>query len=149
MAREWSPEHPRWFGQLTWSERHLVASLDKALLPLGAGIYVFTSSKAVPNRANALYVGKADGAMQTLRTRVGSYLSRFRGGKPSTHGGKEDLLDYYFANPSRLFLCWAGCVMATDIEGGLIDSLEPPFNRRGETPGVAFDEKLPAWALYR
>jgi hypothetical protein len=145
----WSPDRPRWFGQLRWSPAHAIATIEARSIPEGAGIYVFTSSPGPLSRGTVLYVGKADGAIQTLRRRIGTYLSRFRGGKATRHGGKEDLADFVSSEGAgRVFVRWAGCVMARDVEGGLIDMFEPTFNRRDEIPGIAYDETLPSWSLY-
>lgn len=142
---------PRWYSQLQWSAPQRVLDLDPEAAPLGAGIYVYTENDLPLSPTNVLYVGKADGARQTLRSRIGVYLRRFRSptGKPSKHAGLEQLNGHFRTRPTALFLRWAGVVAARDVEGRLIELFDPDFNNKDEhRHGFADDELIPDEYLY-
>ncbi len=148
---------PAWFDQLSWRNPpvpviHFVTSIvDRSIIAAGAGVYVFTSDDQALSPTNVKYVGKADGAKQTLRSRLSVYFRRFAkpNGKPTKHQGLEALLALYVANPNALFVRWAGCVVAREIEGSLIALFDPECNFKDEHRlGYDDDELIPADYLY-
>jgi len=145
-------DKPRWLGQLVWSPAQTIRNLDTTKILPGTGIYAFTSDSGALTAGNALYIGKADGARQTLRTRIGAYLRRFAaypGGRPSRHRGMERLAQYYGTHAGLLYVRWTGVVVARDIEGSLIDLFDPRFNNKDEhRHGFADDESIPDDLLY-
>lgn len=142
-------EVPRWYHQLRWSEPVLLTALNWADVPAGSGLYVFTRDMSPLSPANVLYVGKSDGARQTLRNRLGVYYRRLTGGKPVKHAGCEDLYRYFRQAGEVLFVRWAGVVVARELEGTLLSLFDPPFNHRDEhRTGFADDELIPAEMLY-
>jgi hypothetical protein len=145
-------DEPHWFNQLVWSQPELVQHLKTDRVHPGAGIYAFTRDKGLLSRVNALYVGKADGARQTLRTRLAAYLRRFSAypaGKPAKHAGMEQLAQYYSSNKSSMCVRWCGVIVARDIEGSLIALFDPPFNNKDEHRlGFSDDELIPDDLLY-
>lgn len=144
--------NPVWYSQLRWSAPELVHCLDEQTIPLGAGLYAFTNDPTQLGAHNALYVGKADGARQTLRTRLGAYRRRFAAypsGKQSRHYGMERLAEYFHAHPNELYIRWAGVVVARELEGTLILMFDPRFNNKEEhRHGFADDELIPDAMLY-
>jgi excinuclease UvrABC nuclease subunit len=125
--------------------------VSDSVIAEGAGIYIFTSDDQALSPHNVLYVGKADGSRQTLRSRLRSYLRRFAktGGPPSKHAGKEELHEYYCSTPNALYLRWCGVVSARDIEGELIELFDPLFNHKNEhRRGFAHHELIPEDHLY-
>jgi hypothetical protein len=145
-------EKPRWFDQLVWSGAHAIRDLDASIIPPGAGLYAFTTDAAALTARNALYVGKADGARQTLRTRIGAYLRRFAAypaGRPSRHHGMEQLARYHREHAGMLYVRWTGVVVARDLEGSLIHLFDPRFNGKDEHRlGFADEELIPDALLY-
>jgi hypothetical protein len=145
-------ELPLWYPQLKWSQPHLVATIAQKDLPLGAGLYVFTRDGNIGlSDRNVLYVGKADGAGQTLQTRVGVYLRclRSKSDKLPRHAGLRDLVAYGRASAGALFLRWAGVVVGRELEGRLIQLFDPPFNHKEEHRiGYMDDELIPEFYLY-
>ncbi|TXC83633.1 hypothetical protein [Paraburkholderia azotifigens] len=148
---------PIWFSQLTWRAppipvTHFVANLVKRdVIPLGAGIYIFSTNDQPLSAGNVLYVGKADGARQTLQRRLDVYFRRFArpGGKPSRHAGLELLNKMYREAPNALYVRWAGCVVAREIEGELIWIFDPVCNSKDEhRSGYDEDTLIPAEYLY-
>jgi hypothetical protein len=143
---------PKWFDQLTWSPAQQVQSLNVDLAPPGAGLYLFTKDKEPVTAKNALYIGKSDGARQTLRNRLGVYARRFKdypGGRKSRHAAMELLAAYNRAHPERCFVRWAGVVVARELEGRLIELFDPDFNNKDEHRcGFSDDELLPDELLY-
>lgn len=146
---------PAWFTQLTWSEpvpvtRLVTGALDAGQIVAGAGLYVFSTDPAPLSPANVLYVGKADGARQTLRSRLGVYIRRLGrvGGKASRHAGLEQIYHHHVATPHQLFVRWCGCLLTRDVEGGLIDLFDPPYNNKGERLTLDDDERIPDIYLY-
>ncbi len=141
---------PRWYSQLRWSSPHPIAVLNRSEIPPGAGIYAFTTNTAPLSKENVLYIGKADGAKQTLRTRLSVYFRHFASNRlTSEHSGLEDLARHYQQNPSRLYVRWAGCIMARDIEGSLIFRFDPIYNHKDEYRfGISDDELIPESMLY-
>ena len=121
------------------------------MIPLGAGLYVFTRDRATLSPQNTLYVGKADGGKQTLKGRVSTYISLFRNPKTpaSNHAAKRKLLAYYIASPDRLFVRWTGVVVARELEGTLIAMLDPDFQGKDEHREPFFETGLiPEEMLY-
>jgi hypothetical protein len=145
-------DDPRWLGQLKWSQPHLVQRLDRKNIPPGAGLYAFTRDNGLLARANALYIGKADGARQTLRSRLAAYLRRFAvypAGNPALHAGMEQLAEYYCKDKKSLYVRWCGVIVARDIEGSLIALFDPSFNNKDEHRlGFSDDELIPDDLLY-
>lgn len=147
---------PAWYSQLQWKSPIPVVHLVTQLVPLssiaeGAGIYIFTRDDQALSRHNVLYVGKADGSKQTLRSRLKTYIRRFgrNGGPSSKHPGKEDLHNYYCSAPNALFVRWCGVVSARGIEGELIDIFDPDFNHKEEhRRDFGHDELIPDDHLY-
>ena len=147
---------PAWYGQLKWSHPavpvvDLVAGArSTATIAAGAGLYAFTSDDQALSPRNALYIGKADGARQTLRSRLRVYVRRLRrvNGRASKHAGLELLRDYFSGHPQALFVRWCGCILTRDVEGGLIDLLDPMFNGKDERLGLADDERIQDLYLY-
>ena len=142
---------PRWYAQLVWSPARSTDEIISGNIPAGAGLYAFTRDRGILTPENTLYVGKADGGRQTLRSRLRTYLSYFKNPqKPaSNHAGKKDLVEYYKASPGSLFVRWTGVIVARELEGTLIDMLDPPFNHKDEHRfGFADDEEIPADMLY-
>lgn len=148
---------PCWFSQLQWCDppvavTHFVANIvSRELIPHGAGIYVFSTDDQALTATNVLYVGKADGARQTLRSRLGVYFRKFarQTCKPSKHAGLECLCKTYQKTPNALFVRWAGCVVAREIEGELINIFNPACNAKDEHRyGYDEDEFIPAEYLY-
>lgn len=143
---------PVWFGQLVWSEPVNVGALRPAAIPPGAGLYAFTKDAGEMTPGNVLYIGKADGARQTLRTRLQVYKRRLAaapGGRKSTHAGLEKLAAYYGSRTGELFLRWAGVVVARDLEGRLIELFDPQFNGKDEHRfGFSDQERIPDDMLY-
>lgn len=148
---------PLWFAQLRWQDppipvTHFVASMiDRAVIPPGAGIYIFSTDNQALSARNVVYVGKADGARQTLQTRLGVYFRRFArpAGKPSKHAGLENLFALYQQAPNALYVRWAGCIVAREIEGDLISIFDPICNGKDEHhSGYDEDSLIPAEYLY-
>ena len=143
---------PRWLNQLVWSPAYVIRDLDTNRIPPGAGLYAFSSDAATLSSKNALYIGKADGARQTLRTRIGVYLRRFAaypGGRPARHHGMEQLARYYGTHAGLLYVRWTGVIVARDIEGSLIHLFDPLFNGKDEhRHGFADEELIPDALLY-
>jgi hypothetical protein len=148
MTDAWQPV---WFDQLQWSPARLASAVTLGMLPDGAGLYAFTRDAGPLSSENTLYVGKADGARQSLRRRVGVYLAHFANAKSpqSRHAGLRALKAYYLASPDALFLRWTGVVVARDLEGTLVAMLDPPFNGKDEhRMGFADDERIPEEMLF-
>lgn len=143
---------PLWFGQLPWSSPTIFSALSPSSVPPGAGLYVFTRDAGSLTPGNTLYVGKADGARQTLRNRLGVYRRRFAaypGGSKTTHAGLELLAEYYGSHAGELYIRWAGVIVARELEGSLIGLLSPEFNQKDEHRiGYADDELIPNEYLY-
>jgi hypothetical protein len=146
---------PAWYGQLTWSHpiafsKFVSDTGTRDVVADGAGLYAFTMDPAALSPRNVLYVGKADGARQTLRKRIGVYERRLRRpqGPPSKHAGLELLCARYVASPSSMFVRWCGCILTRDVEGGLIDLFDPPCNNKEERIGLDDDELIPDIYLY-
>lgn len=161
---------PAWYDQLRWSDpavpflEFVSGSRDMETIAAGAGLYVFCADPGPvapgtvfhrepaggSNRSRVLYVGKADGGRQTLRSRVRAYVRRLRrpSGPASKHEGLEMLCRHYAANPHALYLRWCGCILTRDVEGGLIDLLDPQFNNKSERVGLSDDELIPEIYLY-
>jgi hypothetical protein len=143
---------PRWFGQLVWSQPAWIGSLEPSSIPPGAGLYAFTTDGGALTSGNALYVGKADGARQTLRTRLQVSLRRLAaapGGKKSKHAGLEKLAKYHGSHAGDVYVRWTGVVVARDLEGRLIEMFDPRFNGKDEhRNGFSDNELLPDDMLY-
>lgn len=104
-----------------------------------------------PSRGNVLYIGKADGAEQSIRSRIGAYLRRFRagpGGKPAKHRGMEMLANHYHRVLQGPFLRVTGVIIARELEGQLIDMFNPRFNNKDEHHSFPYDERIPDEMLY-
>jgi hypothetical protein len=139
-----------WFEQLKWEGPFCVHSLVAGapwpgIETNGSGVYVFTGDPGSLLKSRVLYIGKSDGAKQTLKRRVSAYIRRMRRPFPPLrpHAGMESLCDYYRAQPHALFVRWAGCVVSRDIEGRLIEFYEPEFNGRDEAIVYCDDEPIP------
>jgi|SRR5579871_2879525 len=145
-------DEPRWLNQLVWSQPELVHQLNTDRIPPGAGLYAFTRDGGLLSPLNVLYIGKADGARQTLRTRLAVYLRRFSlypAGKPAKHAGMEQLAGYYSGAAKTLRVRWCGVIVAREIEGSLIHVFDPPFNNKDEHRlGFSDDELIPDDLLY-
>lgn len=148
---------PLWFSQLRWQDpaipvtHFLTEKVGRDVIPAGAGIYVFSIDDQALSGRNVVYIGKADGAHQTLRSRLGVYFRRFArpGGKPSKHAGLEYLCKCYQQTPNALYVRWAGCVVAREIEGELISIFDPIYNSKDEHhSGYDEDSLIPAAYLY-
>lgn len=147
---------PAWYGQLKWSSpaypvtEFVAGTRPHTHIVAGAGLYAFTSDPEALSPRNALYIGKADGSRQTLRSRLGVYIRRLRrsSGTPSKHAGLELLNRHYMASPQALFVRWCGCILTREVEGGLIDLFDPLFNNKEERLGLDDDELIPEVYLY-
>jgi len=135
---------PAWYAQLIWSPARSIAEIRSIMIPLGAGLYVFTRNRDTLKPQNALYVGKADGAKHTLRGRLGTYLSLLRNPKRSAskHPAKNKLRAYYKASPDQLFVRWTGVIVARELEGTLLQMLDPEFQGKEEHGQPYFEGSL-------
>ena len=134
-----SPEDKKavktFFSVLKWSKPHAVAGIQRALFPDRPGIYLFTRSNAsTVTPADALYVGKNDGAKTSLRARIGGYCrTPIPNPLGEPHRGRRQIFQYRIANhDTQLFVRWCVYSDARGIEGRLIELLDPPFNTQIE-----------------
>lgn len=155
--------NPAWLSQLTWTHprpvtdfllsgnRH-TAMLNRSQMPIGSGLYAYSAGNAPfmsNNGSNLLYIGKADGARQTLRSRLAVYFRRFARTNlvlVSKHAGL-DMLDRHHRGkfrikPGALHVSWTGCAIAADLEGTLIDHFDPPYNFKREFSDILDDELI-------
>jgi hypothetical protein len=136
-----------WYKQLKWSKPKSVSKVQSKDIPQETGLYIFTRTGNPLDRFNVLYVGKADGGKSGLRQRLGSYFRYFRRPSsplPKRHHGKRDLVVHHrgLAGPG-IYLRWAICACPTEVEGGVIDMFDPPYNYKREYRMLDDDESLP------
>lgn len=76
---------------------------DRNLIDRGSGLYVVLSSNAIPFADSVLYEGKADGAKNTLRTRLPACFRRFRDPSSRPHARREQMNVNFRTNQGKLY----------------------------------------------
>lgn len=141
------PAQPLWFTQLHWSTPLSIADVNtnREVIPVHAGVYVFTHHNIPLSPDRVLYVGEAKNGLRRRLT-GGSYLVRQirlmpprpGGGERRFHKGAAFILEARQRwGDQAIYLRWAeygaGPEHILDLEASLQDYLNPACNDRDES----------------